>query len=109
MRRRRVGCGSTGGRGKARALPITKTAAPDRIKAVTAMTIDLDSETEKLLQRELQAGQFSDAAALLSVALKQFLIAKEFGEAEARKLAVLRAELDHADGQIERGEYTEYE
>ena len=43
---------------------------------------------------------FSDAAALLSVALKQFLIAKEFGEAEARKLAVLRAELDHADGQI---------
>ncbi len=73
------------------------------------MTIDLDSETQKLLQRELQAGQFSDAAALLSVALKQFLIAKEFGEAEARKLAVLRAELDHADGQIERGEYTEYD
>ena len=79
-----------------------------RIKLVTAMTIDLDSETEKLLQRELQAGQFSDAAALLSIALKQFLIAKEFGEAEARKLAVLRAELAHADEQIERGEYTEY-
>jgi Arc/MetJ-type ribon-helix-helix transcriptional regulator len=73
------------------------------------MTIDLDSETEKLLQRELQTGQFSDAAALLSVALKQFLIAKEFGEAEARKLAVLRAELDHADEQVERGEYTDYD
>jgi hypothetical protein len=73
------------------------------------MTIDLDSETEKLLQRELQAGQFSDAAALLSVALKQFLIAKEIGESEARKLAALRAELAHADEQIERGEYTEYD
>ena len=72
------------------------------------MTIDLDSETEKLLQGELETGRFSDAAALLSVALKQFLIAKEFGESEARKLAVLRAELDHADQQIERGEYTEY-
>jgi hypothetical protein len=47
------------------------------------MTIDLDSETAKLLLRELQAGQLSDAAALLSVALKQFLIAKEFGEAKA--------------------------
>lgn len=73
------------------------------------MTIDLDSETEKLLQRELETGRFSDASALLSVALKQFLIAKEFGEAEVRKLALLRAELDHADEQIERGEYTEYD
>jgi Arc/MetJ-type ribon-helix-helix transcriptional regulator len=73
------------------------------------MTIDLDSETEKLLQRELETGRFSDAAALLSIALKQFLIAKELGEAEARKLAVLRAELDQADEQIERGEYTEYD
>src|SRR5437867_7274880 len=73
------------------------------------MTIDLDSETERLLERELKAGQFSNAAELLGVALKQFLIAKEFGEAEKRKLAVLRAELDHADEQVERGEYTEYD
>ncbi len=73
------------------------------------MLIDLDSETEKLLQHELDAGRFTDAAALIGVALKHFLIAKQFGEGEARKLAVLRAELDHADEQIEHGEYLDYE
>src|SRR2546428_6029393 len=64
------------------------------------MLIDLDPETEKLLQHELDAGRFPDAAALLSVALKHFLIAKQFGDEEAQRLAVLRAELDHADEQI---------
>ena len=72
------------------------------------MLIDLDPETEKLLQHELDAGRFPDAAALLSVALKHFLIAKQFGDEEAYKLAVLRAELDHADEQIEHGEYVDY-
>ena len=73
------------------------------------MLIDLDPETEKLLQQELDAGRFPDAAALLSAALKHFLIAKQFGDEEAHRLAVLRAELDHADEQVERGEYTEYD
>jgi len=73
------------------------------------MLIDLDPETEKLLQHELDAGRFPDAAALLSVALKHFLIAKQFGDEEAQRLAVLRAELDHADEQIGQGEYVDYE
>ena len=73
------------------------------------MSIDLDQETEKLVQQEIAAGRFADASSLLSVAVKHFLIAREFGEEEARKLAVLRAELDHADEQIERGEYKEYD
>ena len=73
------------------------------------MLIDLDPETEKLLQQELDAGRFPDAVALLSAALKHFLIAKQFGDEEAHRLAVLRAELDHADEQIEHGEYVDYE
>lgn len=73
------------------------------------MQINLDQETEKLVRQEIAAGRFEDASSLLSIALKQFAIARQFGEEEARKLAALRAELDRADRQIELGEYTEYE
>jgi hypothetical protein len=40
--------------------------------------------------------------------VKQFLIAREFGEEETRKLAALRAELQRADQQIDRGDCSEY-
>ncbi len=49
------------------------------------MEVKLDTETEKLVQQELQAGRFPDASALVSIALKHFLIAREFGEEYTRE------------------------
>jgi Arc/MetJ-type ribon-helix-helix transcriptional regulator len=58
------------------------------------MNVKLDPETEKLIQKELQAGRFPDAAALVEVALKHFLIAREFGEEYTR---------DQIDQKVARG------
>ena len=44
------------------------------------MHAPLDSETEKLVQSELQSGRFENATALIGAAVKHFLIAREFGE-----------------------------
>jgi antitoxin ParD1/3/4 len=67
------------------------------------MNVKLDPETEKLIQNELQAGRFPDAAALVEVALKHFLIAREFGEEYTRdqidqKVACGLAQLDAGEG-----------
>jgi hypothetical protein len=53
------------------------------------MDIKLDAETEKLIQRELETGRFSDATALVGKALQHYLIALEFGEEYTRE------EIDH--------------
>jgi Arc/MetJ-type ribon-helix-helix transcriptional regulator len=72
------------------------------------MQIDLDRDVEKVVNEEVEAGRFESAREFIDAAVKQFLIAREFGEEEARKLATLRAELQHADQQIDRGECSEY-
>jgi Arc/MetJ-type ribon-helix-helix transcriptional regulator len=72
------------------------------------MQIDLDRDIEKVVNEEVQAGRFGTAREFIDAAVKQFVIAREFGEAEARKLATLRAELQAADRQIDRGDCTEY-
>lgn len=41
------------------------------------MTIDLDKDTQRLIHLELQAGRFRDAAALVSAAVRHFLITRE--------------------------------
>ena len=41
------------------------------------MTIDLDKETLRLIDQELQAGRFHDASALVGAALRHFLITRE--------------------------------
>jgi Arc/MetJ-type ribon-helix-helix transcriptional regulator len=72
------------------------------------MQIDLDRDIEKVVNEEVQAGRFESAREFIDTAVKQFLIAREFGEEEARKLATLRAELQRADQQIDSGEGSEY-
>jgi Arc/MetJ-type ribon-helix-helix transcriptional regulator len=72
------------------------------------MQIDLDREVEKVVNEEVQAGRFESAREFIVAAVKQFLIAREFGEEEARKLAALRVELQRADQQIDRGDCSEY-
>ena len=73
------------------------------------MQIDLDREVERVVNEEVQAGRFESAREFIDIAVKQFLIARELGEEEARKLATLRAELLLADQQIDRGDCSEYD
>ena len=37
------------------------------------MTIDLDKETQRLIERELQAGRFRDAAGFVGAAVRHLL------------------------------------
>ena len=69
----------------------------------------LNRETEDIVNREVQAGHFPTPQEFIDTAIRHFLAAREFGEEEAQKLAVLRAELELAEQQIERGEVTEYD
>lgn len=41
------------------------------------MAINLDKGTQRLIDQELQAGRFRDAAALVSAAVRHFLITRE--------------------------------
>ena len=41
------------------------------------MSIDLDPETQRLIEHEIQAGGFRDAAAFVDAAVRHFLIARE--------------------------------
>jgi Arc/MetJ-type ribon-helix-helix transcriptional regulator len=38
------------------------------------MTIDLDKETQRLIEQEIQAGRFHDAATFVCAAVRHFLI-----------------------------------
>ncbi len=49
------------------------------------MDIKLDAKTEKLVQKELETGRFSDATSLVGIALQHYLIAREFGEEYTRE------------------------
>jgi Arc/MetJ-type ribon-helix-helix transcriptional regulator len=73
------------------------------------MQVTLDSETQAMVANEVEKGHFASADAFLNTAVRHFLIAQEYGEVEANKLAVLRQELRQADLEIDRGEYTEYD
>lgn len=73
------------------------------------MQVALDPETEAMVANEIEKGHFANVEALLNTAVRHFLIAQEYGEAEAKKLAVLRQELRQAELEIEAGDYTEYD
>jgi Arc/MetJ-type ribon-helix-helix transcriptional regulator len=73
------------------------------------MKIDLSQESERLACQEVEAGRFRSPQEFVDTAIKQFLIAREFGESEARKLACLGAELNRADEQIDLGECSEFD
>jgi Arc/MetJ-type ribon-helix-helix transcriptional regulator len=72
------------------------------------MNLTLEREVEELVAEEVRAGRFESAAALLGTAVRHFLVARKFGEAEANKLAALREELLRADAQIDAGDGSEY-
>jgi Arc/MetJ-type ribon-helix-helix transcriptional regulator len=72
------------------------------------MKLTLDPETEELVAKEVREGHFESREALLNTAVRHFLVARKYGEAEANKLALLREELRRADAQIDTGECTEY-
>jgi Arc/MetJ-type ribon-helix-helix transcriptional regulator len=73
------------------------------------MELTLDRELENLVADAVRSGRFESPAAFLSVAIRQYLIAREHGEAAAQKLATLREELLAADDRITRGEGAEYD
>ena len=66
------------------------------------MNVTLDPETEKLIQKELESGRFQDATALLGIALKHFLIAREFGEEYTRQ--EIEEKIARGISQLDRGE-----
>ena len=65
------------------------------------MTIDLDKETQRLIEQEIQAGRFRDAGALVGAAVRHFLITRE-------DLGYTREQIDgmiaEAIASLERGE-----
>jgi Arc/MetJ-type ribon-helix-helix transcriptional regulator len=65
------------------------------------MTIDLDKETQRLIDEELRTGRFHDAATLVGAAVRHFLITRE-------DLGYTREQIDAMIAQsiasLERGE-----
>ena len=65
------------------------------------MTIDIDNNTRRLIEQEIQAGRFPDAAAFVGAAVRHFLITRE-------DLGCTREQIDamiaQAIASLERGE-----
>lgn len=72
------------------------------------MRLTLEPDVEELVAEEIRAGRFESASALLGTALRHFLAARKYGEAEANKLATLREELLRAESQIDKGNCATY-
>ena len=67
------------------------------------MNVSLTPDLEELVKRKVDSGAYRSATDVVRDALE--LLEKR----DARKLDALRQEIQHAVGQIERGEFTEYE
>ncbi len=65
------------------------------------MTVDLDKETQRLIEQEIRAGRFRDAAGFVGAAVRHFLITRE-------DLGYTREQIDamiaEAIQSLERGE-----
>ena len=68
----------------------------------TATTVDLDRETQRLIDQELQAGRFQNAGALIAAAVKHYLIARELGEEYTPE--EIERKIARGLEQLERGE-----
>ena len=65
------------------------------------MSIDLDQDTQRLIEQEIQAGGFHDAAAFVGAAVRHFLITREdLGSTREQIDAMLAG----AAASIDRGE-----
>jgi antitoxin ParD1/3/4 len=69
------------------------------------MSITLTPEQEAVINQKLQSGRYTSAADVLDEGLRLL----EEAEMQQPKLEKLRAEIDKAAAQIERGEFTEWE
>ena len=65
------------------------------------MNTPLTPKIEQLIQERLQSGAYSSATEVIEDAFEALT--------ERENFHAVRAELDHADTQLERGEYTEYD
>lgn len=66
------------------------------------MEVKLDGKTEKLVQKEIEAGRFPDAGSLVGVAVEHYLIAREFGEEYTRE--EIREKIERGWTQLEGGQ-----
>jgi len=66
------------------------------------MEIKVDVETEKLILEALQTGRYADAEVLVGLALKHYLIAREFGEEYTRE--EIEAKVARGLAQLDVGE-----
>jgi Arc/MetJ-type ribon-helix-helix transcriptional regulator len=65
------------------------------------MNASLTSKSEQLINERLQRGIYKTAAEVIEHALEALI--------ERENFQAIRAELDHADEQLARGDYTEYD
>ena len=65
------------------------------------MNTPLPPKIEQLIKERLQSGSYNSATEVIEDAFEAL--------AERENFQAVRAELDHADDQLERGEYTEYD
>jgi antitoxin ParD1/3/4 len=66
-----------------------------------AMNTPLTPKIEQLIKERLQSGSYNSATEVIEDAFEALT--------ERENFQAVRAELDRADAQIERGEYTEYD
>ncbi len=70
------------------------------------MSIDLDQETQRLIEREIQTGGFPDAAAFVGAAVRHFLITREdIGSTREQIDAMIAG----AVASLDRGEFVDGE
>ena len=65
------------------------------------MNTQLTPKIEQLINERLQRGSYKSATEVIEDAFEAL--------SERENFQAIRAELDHADEQLERGEYTEYD
>jgi putative addiction module CopG family antidote len=65
------------------------------------MNTPLTPKIEQLINERLQSGSYKSATEVIEEAFEALT--------ERENFQAVRAQLDHADGQLERGEYTEYD
>src|SRR5207237_468010 len=57
-------------------VPGVESGLEEQLSGRRTMTIDLDKETQRLIDQELRAGRFRDAAAFVGAAVRHFLITR---------------------------------
>ncbi|HEV3052065.1 MAG TPA: type II toxin-antitoxin system ParD family antitoxin [Longimicrobium sp.] len=67
------------------------------------MPISLSPNLERLIEEKVESGEYDSAEDVVSDAMR---LLNERSEEDAAKLAALRADIDVAIGEIERGELT---